>query len=457
MKKGNIYQGYVERIAFPNLGKVFIPDENDYIIVKNLIPGQEVKVALTKYRRGVAKGRLMEVVEPSPLERREPVCSIFPQCGGCTYQTMNYDSQLDLKRDQMLEVLDKVANYSYDFGGVLPAPNEFNYRNKMEFSFGDEIKDGPLSLGLHKKDSRYDILNALDCQLVHPDMTLILQCVLEYFQNRNVSYYKKMQHVGYLRHLLLRRGEATGEILVNLVTTTQEDYDLNSLVLALHKLNLEGEIVGVLHILNDSLSDVVKCDELRILSGRDYLNEKLMGLSFKITPFSFFQPNTLGAEIVYNVVRDYLGDVTNLTVFDLFSGTGTISQVIAPMAKKVIGVEIIEEAVVAARENAKINGLDNCHFIAGDVLKVIDDIKEIPDVIILDPPRDGVHPKVLPKILNYGVEKIVYISCKVTSFVRDLEMIHEYGYKIEKIVAIDQFSQTAHIECVTLLTRIEAT
>ena len=334
------------------------------------------------------------------------------------------------------------------------SPKEFHYRNKMEFSFGDEFKDGPLSLGLHKKGSTYDVLTAGDCQLVHEDMDKILLCVLNYFKERNVSYYKKMQHVGYLRHLLLRRGDTTGEILVNLVTTTQEEYDLTLLVEELLALELEGKIVGILHILNDSLSDVVKSDETRILYGQDFFYEKLLGLEFKITPFSFFQPNSKGAEVLYETVREYIGDIDNQVVFDLFSGTGTIGQVLAPVAKKVIGVEIIEEAVEAAKENAVRNGLSNCKFIAGDVFKVLDEIEEKPDVIVLDPPRDGIHPKALPKILNYGVDKIVYISCKMTSLARDLEMMQLAGYRVEKMTAVDQFCETVHVETVCLLSKL---
>ena len=321
----------------------------------------------------------------------------------------------------------------------------------MEFSFGDEYKDGPLSLGLHKKGSTYDVLTAADCQLVHRDMNQILSCVLAYFREWNVSYYKKMQHTGYLRHLLLRRGDTTGEILVNLVTTTQEEHDLTELKEQLLELPLEGKIVGILHILNDSLSDVVKSDETRILYGQDFFYEKLLGLQFKITPFSFFQPNSRGAEVLYETVREYIGDIENKTVFDLFSGTGTIGQVLAPVAKKVIGVEIIEEAVEAAKENALRNGLSNCKFIAGDVFKVLDEIEEKPDVIVLDPPRDGIHPKALPKILEYGVDRIVYISCKMTSLARDLEMMQMAGYRVEKMTAVDQFCETVHVESIVLL------
>lgn len=451
MKKGEIYQGVIDKVDFPNKGKIAVEDKT--VVVKNGIPGQKVEFVINKKRGGRLEGRLLEVLEKSPLEKRQPVCSIFPACGGCMYQTMLYEDQLEMKAIQVKELLDPVANADYVFEGIKRSPQEFGYRNKMEFSFGDEYKDGPLSLGLHKKGSTYDVLNAFDCQLVHSDMTKILKCVWQYFQEKGASYYRKMQHIGYLRHLLLRRADTTGEILVNLVTTTQEEYDMQPLKEALLSLPLEGRIVGILHILNDSLSDVVRSDETRILYGQDYFYEELLGLKFKITPFSFFQPNSKAAEVLYSTVREYIGDTRDKTVFDLYSGTGTIAQIAAAVADKVIGVEIVEEAVEAAKENAALNGIENCEFIAGDVLKVLDEIEEKPDLIILDPPRDGIHPKALPKIIDYGVDRLVYISCKPTSLARDLEMFLAKGYRVEKCVCVDQFVHTLHVETVVGLQR----
>ena len=451
MRKGQIFEGIIERVDFPNKGIVYLPEEERYDTVKNGIPGQKVRFLINKFKKGQAEGRLLEVIEKSPFETRNPVCSIFPACGGCMYQTMPYEEQVKMKEGQIRRIMDEAIRGEYIFEGVKASPEEFGYRNKMEFSFGDEYKDGPLSLGLHKKGSTYDVLTAADCRLVHEDMNRILVCVLEYFRERKVSYYRKMQHTGYLRHLLLRRGDATGEILVNLVTTTQEEHDLAPLVKALLDLKLDGRIVGILHIVNDSLSDVVRSDETRILYGKDFFYDRLLGLEFKITPFSFFQPNTKGAEVLYKTVREYIGDIHDMTVFDLFSGTGTISQVLAPVAKEVVGVEIVEEAVEAAKENAARNGISNCKFIAGDVFQVLDELTEKPDVIVLDPPRDGVHPKALPKILNYGVERIVYISCKMTSLARDLEMMQLAGYRVERLTAVDQFCETVHCEVIASL------
>lgn len=458
MKKGEIYEGVIEKVDFPNRGIVNI--DGTKVIVKNGIPGQKIRFVIHKKRSNKAEGRLLQVLEKSPLETREPVCSVFPECGGCMYQTMPYEEQLKMKERQIRELLEaalikggqvKDGKADYQWEGIHKSPIEFGYRNKMEFSFGDEFKDGPLSLGLHKKGSTYDVLNAADCKLVHEDMTKILTCVWEHFRDRKVSYYKKMQHVGYLRHLLLRRGVTTGEILVHIITTSQEEHDMAPLVEKLLELPLEGKIVGIMHILNDSLSDVVQSDETRILYGQEYFYETLLGLKFKISTFSFFQPNTLAAEVLYSVVRDYIGDTKDLEVFDLYSGTGTIAQLAAAVAKEVIGVEIVEEAVEAARENAAQNGISNCRFIAGDVLKILDQVEEKPDVIILDPPRDGIHPKALPKIISYGVERIVYISCKATSLARDLEAFLEAGYRVERGCCVDQFCQTVHVETVCLL------
>lgn len=461
MKKGEIYEGIIEKVDFPNKGRVMVGDQA--VTVKNGIPEQKIRFVINKKRSGRAEGRLLEVLEKSPLEKREPVCSSFPACGGCMYQTMPYEEQLNMKETQVREILEHAmvqggqvnaeGNADFIWDGIYGSPIEFCYRNKMEFSFGDEYKDGPLSLGLHKKGSTYDVLNTDDCRLVHEDMTKILTCVRNYFMERNVSYYKKMQHVGYLRHLLLRRGVTTGEILVHVITTSQEEHDLEPLKEALLELPLEGKIVGIMHIINDSLSDVVRSDETRILFGQDYFYETLLGLRFKISTFSFFQPNSLAAEVLYSLVRDYIGETKDMEVFDLYSGTGTIAQLLAPVAKEVIGVEIVEEAVLAARQNASLNGLFNCRFIAGDVLKVLDDLEEKPDVIVLDPPRDGIHPKALPKIIGYGVKRIVYISCKVTSLARDLEAFLQAGYRVERACCVDQFCETVHVETICTLVR----
>ena len=447
-------------------------------VVKNSLPGQKVKFSVNKVRKGKAEGRLLEVTEKSPLETGR-TCSLFGLCGGCTYLSLPYEEQLKVKEEQVKRLLDSVLNKQeepWTFEGIKGSPKAYEYRNKMEFSFGDEYKDGPLALGMHKRGSFYDIVTVADCEIVDADYRLILQTVRDYFARAKVSFFHRMSHEGYLRHLLVRKASRTGEILVALVTTSQDPWqgemalegnlsalDADGLIAGFKDLllsleqdgKLSGKFAGILHITNDSIADVVQSDHTELLYGQEYFYEELLGLKFKISTFSFFQTNSYSAEVLYQTARDYVGDLggSDKTVFDLYSGTGTIAQLMAPAAGKVIGVEIVEEAVEAAKKNAAANGLDNCEFIAGDVLKVLDEVEEKPDMIILDPPRDGIHPKALPKIIAYGVDHIVYISCKPTSLVRDLEVFLENGYRVDKAVAVDQFPWTANVETVVLLSK----
>ena len=482
MKKGQIVEGVIERIDFPNKG-VITTAEGKQVVVKNGVQGQKVSALINKIRKGKCEGRLLEVLEKSTLELDEPGCVHFSECGGCTYQTLPYEEQLKMKADQVKKLIDDVIapiSEGYEFLGIKASPMQKAYRNKMEFSFGDAYKDGPLALGMHKRGSFYDIVPVPECQIVDEDFRTVLMTTLEFFAEKNCTFYHKLRHEGYLRHLLVRKAVKTGEILVDLITSTQTEgfggKDAETELLeawkeALLAKEYVGKMAGILHTKNDSLADVVANDGTDILFGQDYFFEELLGLRFRITPFSFFQTNSLGAEVLYETAREFIGDAllaegndvsedsiveneaANIgkVVFDLYSGTGTIAQMLSPVAKKVIGVEIIEEAVEAAKINAELNGLHNCEFIAGDVLKVIDTIEEKPEYIVLDPPRDGIHPKALEKIINYGVPQMVYISCKPTSLARDLEVLQARGYKVEKVCCVDMFPNTVHVETVVLL------
>ena len=534
MKKGQILEGFVKELDFPNKGIIY--EEGRKVVVKNAIPGQKIKYSLSKVRKDKCEGRLLEVLEKSELESAENPCGHFGVCGGCSYQTLSYENQLKIKEAQVEKLLRNVCP-DINFEGIKPSPLTCGYRNKMEYTFGDEYKGGPLSLGLHRRGSMYDIVNTNDCRLVNDDFNKILTATLNYFASHNVPFYKKMQHTGFLRHLLVRRAVATGQILVALVTTSGEVYedsvkaakvgdaiganvescryigsaksaevsgDIDAAAESCDKVKacneaslsesinaenaapalseeelkkqeafnrrikaeiiegwaneirstpVSGKLAGILHITNDSLADVVKSDETNILYGQDYIFEEILGLKFKITPFSFFQTNSKGAEVLYDTAREYIGDTKDSLVFDLYSGTGTIGQMMASVADRVIGVEIVEEAVEAAKENAKLNGIENCEFIAGDVLKMLDTIEERPDYIILDPPRDGIHPKALTKIINYGVDRIVYISCKPTSLARDLEVFLENGYEVKRACCVDMFPGTGQVETVVLIAR----
>lgn len=455
MKKGDRVSGVIEKMEFPNKGMMTI--EGEKVVVKNALPGQTVLAAVSKKRKGKCEGRLLEVLEPSPLETAADHCPHFGRCGGCLYQTMPYEEQLKIKEGQVRALLDGVCS-QYRFEGIKASPISEGYRNKMEFSFGDEEKDGPLCLGMHKRGSFYDVVNVDECRIVHEDFRKILTATRTYFAGAGVPFYKKLRHEGYLRHLLVRRAVKTGEILAALVTTTQtENLPQGEAALLegwkdlLLSLSLEGRFAGLLHVKNDSLADVVQDDGTEVLFGQDYFYEELLGLRFRISPFSFFQTNSLGAEVLYDTVRSYVGDTSGKVVFDLYSGTGTIAQILAPVAEKVVGVEIVEEAVLAARENAAQNGLDNCEFIAGDVLKVVGGLTDKPDLIILDPPRDGVHPKALNQIIDFGVKRMVYVSCKPTSLQRDLVTLQERGYEVERVCCVDMFPGTGNVETVCLL------
>lgn len=473
MKKGNEYEALITAYDFPNKGVTEIDGRR--VTVKGAFEGERVKIRISKLKSGKAEGRLLEVLEPAKEETATPMCKHFGQCGGCLYQTFPYETQLAIKERQVRQLLDGVCQ-DYIWDGAISSPVIEGYRNKMEFSFGDEYKDGPLTLGLHRKGSFYDLIRIEDCKITDSDYNQILSCTLEHFAKRDIPYFKKMSHEGSLRHLVVRQAARSKDLLINLVVSSQigwkkeaaehEDrrifgqfdevrtyLDTENWLSKLMELELHGKIAGVLLTINDSLADVVQSDETHLLYGQDFIYEEILGLKFRITPFSFFQTNSLGAEVLYEKAREYVGDTKDQVVFDLYSGTGTIAQMLASVAKKVVGVEIVEEAVESARENAVLNHLDNCEFIAGDVLKVLDDLTELPDMIVLDPPRDGIHPKALRKIINYGVERMVYISCKPTSLARDLVTLQAEGYRIEKACCVDMFPWTGNVETVCLLSK----
>ena len=556
MKKGDIIEGRITDYSFPNKGSFMYSApaasgdgsiEERKIIVKNALPGSLVRVRIIKKKTGYAEGTVLDVIEKSPLETKRPICNHFYSCGGCTYQTVSYTNQLKLKEDMVKKVLKNVVKFgsvdesgessipAIDWEGIIASPDQFRYRNKMEFTFGDEEKEGPLTLGLHRQFSNHDILSIDSCGIVSPTWNEILQYTQKFYRKLGVPYYNKYTHRGVLRNLVIRQSASDGRILVNLVTTTHHSIDESTRNIPWHEkrsetvdeLNLpeyvagllslgepkptgldaytshgyqkantkkkivrdkwgklqrvngsfednvgSGEfdslsyynkIAGVLYTECDTLADAIIPDSVTLLYGDDYLMEEILGLQFKISPFSFFQTNTKGAELLYSKVREYAldalsqntdgenADVKTGVIYDLYSGTGTIAQLMSPVADKVYGIEIIEEAVEAAKENAKLNKLTNCEFIAGDVLKKLDELEEKPDLIILDPPRDGLNPKALTKILAYGVKNIVYVSCKPTSLARDLEIFEANGYMPVKGCCCDMFPNTVHVETVVLL------
>ena len=454
MKKKDEIILEIADVNFPN--KAYGYYEGEKVIVKNAVPGQKVQAQVFKKRGSGVEARLQEVIERSPLEREAGMCSHYALCGGCTYQTMRHEEELRLKERQVKRLLENAGICVQSWEGIVPAPSETGYRNKCEFSFGDEEKDGDLALGMRKRMSYYEVVTLKDCNIVDADYLRIIEGTLQFFQERRVPFYHKARHDGSLRHLVVRKGAATGEILINLVTSSEVPFSVEEFKDMLLGLELDGSVCGILHSVNDGLADVVKSDEMRLLYGRDFFMEKLFDLEFKVSVYSFFQTNSAGAEKLYSIVKEFAGDVADKTVFDLYCGTGTIGQIMAEAgSKKVIGIELIEEAVVAANENAKRNHLENCTFLAGDVLKMVDELEERPDLIIVDPPRDGIHPKAIGKIIAFGAPEIVYVSCKPTSLARDLEIFQQEGYQVERVKLMDMFPRTVHVETVVLLSKGE--
>ena len=447
LKKNQVIEFKIDKVEFPNKGRGKYEDTE--LRFKGGIQGQVISARVRKRKEDYVEVKPIEVIEKSPLETQEG-CIHFGNCGGCSYQSLSYEDELKLKENQIKELFQK-ENIETEFLGIEGSPVIEGYRNKMEFTFGDEEKDGPLALGMNKKGRFYEVVNVSGCNIADSDFANIRKEVKKYFQEEDKMFYRRKFHKGFLRHLSIRKSITKGEILVNLVTSSQDELNKEEFVKRLRNIELGGEITGILHTINDGLGDVIKADELELLFGKDYIVEEILGLKFKISPFSFFQTNTLGAEKLYSIAREFAGDIEDKLVFDLYSGTGTIAQIMAPMAKKVIGIEIVEEAVEKANENKKLNGLDNIEFIAGDVLKAVDELKERPDLIVIDPPREGINPKAINKIIDFSPEKFVYISCNPLTLVRDLKVFEERGYKVDKVKCMDMFPRTPHVEVVVLI------
>lgn len=449
-KKKEIVELIIDENEFG--GKAYGYIDNTKVYVKNAIKGQKVKAVISKVRNNKAEAKVMEILERSPLEKEES-CIHFGICGGCFKQPVPYENQLEMKENQVKKLFEDVKIEPNEWLGIEGSPLCYTYRNKMEFSFGDEEKGGPLTLGMHKKGRHYDIVTVDECLIMDEDFRKILTMILEYFKDKEIPYYNSRRHVGYLRHLVVRKTYFTNEILINLVTTTQLEHNMDDLVTKIKDVNYDGKLVGLLHTFNDNLADIVQSDKTEILYGQDFVTEELLGLKFKISAFSFFQTNSAGAEKLYSIVRDFVGNADNKTVFDLYCGTGTIGQIVAQNASKVIGIELIDDAVKAANNNAKLNNLNNCTFIAGDVKEKIKEINENPDIIILDPPRAGIHPQALKDIIDFDAPQIVYVSCNPKTLVRDLVELKNKGYEVIKVKCMDMFPHTPHVECVVKLYR----
>lgn len=382
------------------------------------------------------------------------ICPSSERCGGCCYQGVPYTDQLKNKEGEVRGALRMNGVDPALLSGIEPSPCIYRYRNKMEYTFGNEVKDGPTILGLHAKKSFISIVPVDSCRLVPEDFNTVLKATLSFVTEKGYTHYHKKTHQGLMRSLVIRRGVRTGQLIINIVTSSDGYFDEQGYIDMIMSTRLDAKVEGLIHTINDNKADALIADEVRVLSGRDWYEEEILGLRFKVGAFSFFQTNVEAAERLYKDAIGLIDGLEGKTVYDLYCGTGTMTQAMALKAKKAIGVEIIEEAVNTAKVSAKLNGLSNCEFICGDVGKVLDDITEKPDVIMVDPPRAGIMPKAMLKILSYGVDQIVYISCSARSLAANLHTAQMIGYKVSSIKAYDNFSFTKHVECIALLERI---
>ena len=459
MKKGQELEIEIEGIDFPNR-PYGIYEKRKVYSQGNFVIGSKVKGTVTKIRNMKIEMKKVEVIQKAPDEI-EPLCPHFNICGGCTFQNMSYPDQVRIKSDLVYKILSEATagTPTFIYDKIIKSPKEYEYRNKMEFSFGNETVDGPLTLGMHKKGSFHDVITVSECSLMDGDFRKILNETADYFKRENVTFYHRMRHEGYLRNMIIRKGEKTREISVNLVTTSQKDFDLSEWKRKLLELPLKNRIKGIIHTINDNLSDSVQSESEIILFGNRDINEQIFDLNFRISPYSFFQTNSEGVELLYKKILDYIEEIeyrNNIkpVIFDLFSGTGTIGQIISSKAEKVYGIELIEEAVTKANETAKENNIKNAEFIAGDVFEKLDelDIRDIkPDIIILDPPRPGIGEKTINKLLRYDVKNIIYVSCNPKTLAADLEIFQKNGYRFIKACPVDMFPQTPHLEIVSVL------
>lgn len=385
------------------------------------------------------------------MQENQDLCVHYDRCGGCSIQEVPYNKQLEDKKEMLLEIFSDQDLNTDKFEEILASPDIYEYRNNMEFSFGDLKKGGKLQLGMHPRGRRFDVITVDQCLLVDQDFRDILRTILEYCRKHDFKKYHIKLREGFLRNLVIRKGINTGEVVANLVTTSQREHDFTPLSRELENLDLKGELVGFVQTINDDFSDQVSCDEMKIHYGRNYFYDKLLDKKFKIDSLSFFQTNTTGAELLYSEAAEYISSAKDKLVYDLYCGAGTISQAIAEDADKIYGIEIDSAAVKRAAENASLNNVKNAEYIAGDVLDEINNLEDKADLIIIDPPRPGINPKALDKIGSANSEEILYISCNPKSLARDLNALKMHNYKLEKFKAVDMFPHTKHLEVITLL------
>jgi len=463
-KKQPVYN--IEMNAYAAEGKSIAHLEDGKVLfVENAVPGDVIHARIVKQKKNWAEGKIMELVKPSP-DRIDPFCPHFGICGGCKWQMLPYSHQLQYKQQQVQDQLQRIGHVELpEMSPILGSPKERFYRNKLEFTFsasryltdqeiaeakGEKIEGGP-ALGFHAPGMFDKVVPIHTCYL-QPEPTNILLSVLRtYSQSRGLAYYDYRAQHGWLRNAVIRVAR-TGEVLINMVFHHEDRKEREDLLQ--HILDKVPGITSLHYTINGKVNDSIHDLEVHTFFGKGYIEETLDEYRFKISPKSFFQTNTYQAETLYTVTRDFAGLTGNEVLYDLYCGTGSIGIFCSKGAKKVIGIEVVEDAVKDAAENAALNNLSHCAFFAGDVASVCtNDFFEQhgrPDVIITDPPRAGMHEKLVRQILELRAPKVVYVSCNPATQARDLQLLDE-SYRVTRLQPVDMFPHTHHIENVALL------
>jgi 23S rRNA (uracil1939-C5)-methyltransferase len=449
VRKDDVVELGVDSLAYGGNGVARL--DGFVVFVRRGLPGDRVRARVTKVKRGFAEALAVDVLEPSSL-RVEAPCSHYPACGGCRFQDLAYDAQVEAKEEQVRDALRRIGGIAEPpLEPIVPAESQFFYRNKLEYSF-TQTPSGP-ALGFHKAGRWDEVLEIEKCWLTTDLGNAIRNAVRDWSREEGLEAYDQAEGTGYLRHLVYREGRNTGQVLVMLVTAPGEKFEREYLVEVLRRF---PEVRSIHWAVNDTPSEVTNLPST-LLWGDDAIEEELLGQRFRIRPNAFLQTNTEMAERLYALAIEYAGLTGGETVYDLYCGTGTIGIAMAPHALSVWGVDISEESIACALENLDLNAIGNAAFFAGNVGQVLEELREragAPDVVVVDPPRAGLAGKALRRTGELGATRLVYVSCNPTTLASDVKVLQtEYGYELRRVRPVDMFPHTPHVETVSLLER----
>ena len=463
-KNKNIILENISITDYAAEGKAIARLDGKVIFISGAVPGDTADILLTKNKKDWAEARALRITSPAP-DRVIPFCKHFGICGGCKWQMLPYEKQLQYKQQEAEQNLKRIGKVEVpEIMPIIGCENSIHYRNKLEFTFSnkrfltsDEIGSADVvaqqdALGFHVPRIFDKVIDIFECYLMDDVNNNIRNSIRDFAKQQGFAFYDIKEHTGWLRNIIVRLC-STGELMVNICLNHEDE--ANRILLLDHVLQSVPSVTTLLYTINPKWNDSIYDLTPQVYSGKGYVTEKLEGFEFIISPKSFFQTNTKQAEKLYSVTRDFAGLTGNEIVYDLYCGTGSIGIFVSSLAKKVIGVEVIEDAIEDAKKNAALNNIEHAHFFAGDVIKICDDHffdkHGRPDVIITDPPRVGMHEKLVIKLLEIAAPKIVYVSCNTATQARDINLLSE-KYKVEKVQPVDMFPHTHHIECVVLLT-----